>query len=169
MVLHTELYLDSSDDEKNLDGVMLITCCGLAIMKVVYFYVWRSGLTTNFTSALVDYKNLRNEEERAIVRWHAFMGRVACASVILTAYVSSTFFMLVASLVKTEEGVNVTEKGIPAYPVPCEYTLEIINLPKDLAVVVFVVEYLMLIVVSNGNLGNDFVLVNEKYRYSYVE
>ncbi|XP_033344624.1 odorant receptor 65a-like [Bombus vosnesenskii] len=156
-ILHIEMYLDSSDAEKNLDGLALITCGILAVSKVIRFRIRPGGLISNFTSAVKDYDELRDQEKRVIVRRHAYMARLACGSVISFAYFTSTIMMTLPMLVGEEEEdiVNVTEESTPGYPIPSEYVMEIIQLPDNLYFIVFIVEYLMLIFLSTGNLGSD--------------
>ena len=156
-ILHIEMYLDSSDAEKNLDGLALITCGILAVSKVIRFRIRPGGLISNFTSAVKDYDELKDQEKRVIVRRHAYMARLACGSVISFAYFTSTIMMTLPMLVEEEdEGiVNVTEESIPSYPIPSEYVMAIIQLPDNLYFIVFIVEYLMLIFLSTGNLGNE--------------
>lgn len=156
-ILHIEMYLDSSDAEKNLDGLALITCGILAVSKVIRFRIRPGGLISNFTSAVKDYDELKDQEKRVIVRRHAYMARLACGSVISFAYFTSTIMMTLPMLVGEEEEniVNVTEESTPGYPIPSEYVMEIIQLPDNLYFIVFIVEYLMLIFLSTGNLGNE--------------
>lgn len=150
------MYLDSSNAEKNLDGLALITCGILAVSKVIRFRIRPGGLISNFTSAVKDYDELKDQEKRVIVRRHAYMARLACVSVISFAYFTSTIMMTLPMLVGEEEDiVNVTEESTPGYPIPSEYVMEIIQLPDNLYFIVFIIEYLMLIFLSTGNLGNE--------------
>ncbi|XP_076759452.1 odorant receptor 10-like [Xylocopa sonorina] len=155
-IVQTELYLDINDAEKNLDALVVITCGILAVAKVIYFRVWPAGLVANFTSAVTDYEELRDKEKRVILRRHARMGRMACVGVICFSYGSSTLFMAATVFAEEEESpVNVTRKDTPDYPIPSENTLAIVNVPDNLFVLVFVVEYMMLLLTSTGNLGSD--------------
>lgn len=156
-ILHIEMYLDSSDAEKNLDGLALITCGILALSKVIRFRIRPGGLISNFTSAVKDYDELKDQEKRVIVRRHAYMARLACGSVISFAYFTSTILMTLPMLVGEEEEdiVNATEESTPGYPIPSEYVMAIIQLPDNLYFIVFIVEYLMLLFLSTGNIGNE--------------
>ena len=155
-ILQVELYLDRSNAENNLDALVLINGGILAVAKVMCFHVWPIGLNSNFTSAVKDYNELNSEENRVIVRRHAYMGRVACASLIFSSYVASTLFMTVPMFAGDEEEmINVTEESAIKYPMPSENTLTLINMPENMYFVIFIVEYLMLLLTSTGNLGND--------------
>ncbi|XP_394081.6 odorant receptor 65a isoform X2 [Apis mellifera] len=155
-ILQVELYLDRSNAENNLDALVLINGGILAVAKVMCFHIRPLGLISNFTSAVKDYNELNSEENRVIVRRHAYMGRVACASLIFCSYVGSTLFMTVPMLAGDEEEViNVTEESAIKYPMPSENTLTLINMPEKMYFVIFIVEYLMLLLTSTGNLGSD--------------
>ncbi|XP_033206024.2 odorant receptor 4-like [Bombus vancouverensis nearcticus] len=156
-VVQSEMYLDNSDAEKNLDGLVLITCGSLAASKIIQFRIRPAALISNFTSAVEDYMELRDEEKRLIMRKHAYMARVASASVICFAYFSSILFITVPMLAEEEEKdiVNVTEESITEYPLPSENVMAVIKMPDNLHFIVFIVEYLMLLFLSTGNIGSD--------------
>lgn len=155
-ILQTELYFDNSKAEKNLDILVLTACGSLAIMKVASYRIWPTGFIYNFTSAIRDYNELRDEEKRAIVRKHAYMGRVACVCTMAGAYASATLIMAVPVLVgeKLKSIVNVTEEKTLTYPIPCNYVMAFIKMPDSLHSIVFVTEYFMMIVTCTGNVGN---------------
>ncbi|XP_076165265.1 odorant receptor 10-like [Ptiloglossa arizonensis] len=159
IIVQTEMYLDHSDAEKNLDALVLVSCGILAVWKITLFRIFSDGLVVNFSSAVKDYNELNGDEKRAIVRWHAYMGRVACASVIGFSYIGSTLFMTVPMLsenepVKTED-INTTQDGKLDFPIPSEQTLEILQISESLYPAIFFMEYTMLLFTSTGNLGSD--------------
>lgn len=161
IIVQTEMYLDHSDAEKNLDALVLVSCGILAVWKITLFRIFSDGLVVNFSSAVKDYNELNGDEKRAIVRWHAYMGRVACASVIGFSYIGSTLFMTVPMLsenepVKTED-INTTQDGKLDFPIPSEQTLEILQISESLYPAIFFMEYTMLLFTSTGNLGNEFL------------
>ncbi|XP_076677408.1 odorant receptor 67a-like [Andrena cerasifolii] len=160
-LLNTEAYLDGTDAEKNLDSVVLVSCSILAVWKVTQFRVRREGLVSNFQSAVKDYKELDSEEKRTIMRRHAYMSRVAGASVILFAYFSATLIAIVPMFAPGEKETTLNANGTKAknvnYPVPSEYTLQALHVPDKLFLMVFSLEYLMMLFISNGNLGSDAV------------
>ncbi|KAF3420952.1 hypothetical protein E2986_13856 [Frieseomelitta varia] len=160
-ILHTELYFDSSDAEKNLDSVVLIACGSLAITKVASFRIWPMGLIYNFTSAIRDYNELRDEEKRAIVRKHAYMGRMACILMMGGAYASATLVMAVPVLVgeRLENIVNVTEEKTLKYPMPSNHVMEFVKMPDSLYFVVFITEFFAMIVTCTGNVGSDVLFL----------
>ncbi|XP_076677955.1 odorant receptor 4-like [Andrena cerasifolii] len=161
IMVHVEMYLDRSDSEKNLDAVVMISCGILAVLKMAWFRVRSAGLVFNFTSAVKDYNELDSDEKRAIMRRHAYMGRVAGTSVILFAYFSATLFATVSMLASDEEetslNANETKGKSTNYPVPSECALQVLHVPDKLFLLIFILEYLMLLVTSNGNLGSDAV------------
>ncbi|XP_050483271.1 odorant receptor 9a-like [Bombus huntii] len=156
-IVQSEMYLDNSDAEKNLDGLVFITCGSLAASKVIRFRIRPAALISNFTSAVEDYNELRDEEKRVIVRKHAYMARVASASMIFFAYFSSILFITVPMLAEEEEKdiLNVTEESTSDYPIPSENVIALVKIPENLYFIVFIIEYLMLLFTSTGNLGSD--------------
>ncbi|XP_026674208.1 uncharacterized protein LOC108630523 isoform X2 [Ceratina calcarata] len=152
MIIYAEMFLDYRDAEKSLDAMVIFTSGILAIAKVYRFHVWPENLIKNFVSASTDYNKFYSKEKRAILRRHAYMGRMACASLIGFAYFSATLFSAVAMLVGKEEEIVVNATEAPDYPIPSELVLELVQIPKYLYFIVFVMEYLMLIYTSNGNL-----------------
>ena len=158
-IVQSEMYLDSSDAEKNLDAVVILTCGYLAVSKVLQFRIHPAGLISNFTSAVKDYNELNDQEKRVIVRKHAYMGRVAGISGVLFAYFSATLFTTLPMLAaeEMEDMANVTEESIPEYPIPSEKVVALVKIPEHLYFIVFIVEYLMLLLTSNGNLGNELM------------
>ncbi|XP_048268711.1 uncharacterized protein LOC100646010 [Bombus terrestris] len=157
MIVQTEMYFDRSDAEKNLDALLLIACGILAVSKIMWFRIRPAGLISNFTSAVKDYNDLEDQEKRAIMRMHAYMGRVVSGGVIIFAYVATVLFMIVPVLagVEGEDIFNVTEESVPDYPMPSEYVMELIKMPDNLYFMVFTIECLMRLLVSTGNLGSD--------------
>ena len=155
IIVQVELYLDRTNAENNLDALLLINCGILAVAKVMCFRIRPIGLVSNF-SAVNDYNESNDEENRMIMRRHAYMGRVACTSLISCSYVCSTLFITVPMLAGDEiQVINATEENAIKYPIPSKNALEIINMPDNLYFVVFIVEYMMLLFTSIGNLGND--------------
>nr|XP_033206034.1 uncharacterized protein LOC117166292 [Bombus vancouverensis nearcticus] len=156
-IVQSEMYLDTSDAEKNLDAVIILTCGYLAVSKILQFRIRPAGLISNFTSAVKDYNELNDQEKRVIVRRHAYMGRVAGISVVLFSHFSATLFTALPMLAgeQVKDIVNVTEESIPEYPMPSEKVIALVKIPDNFYLIVFIVEYLMLLSTSNGNIGNE--------------
>ncbi|XP_060824260.1 odorant receptor 94a-like [Bombus pascuorum] len=156
-IVQSEMYLDSNDAEKNLDALVILSCGILAVSKVIRFRIRPAGLISNFTSAVEDYNKSYDQEKSVILRRHAYMGRVAGIGVVLFAYFSATLFMSVPMLAAEDvkDVVNLTEDNTPEYPIPSEKVMALIKMPDNLYFIVFIVEYLMLLLTSNGNLGSD--------------
>ncbi|XP_053977110.1 uncharacterized protein LOC128875502 [Hylaeus volcanicus] len=158
-IVQAEIYFDHSDPEKNLDVLVLTACSILSMWKVTMFRVHSDLLIANFTSAVKDYEDLDGEEERAIVRRHARMGRVACASVIGFSYFAATLFLAVPMLAGDEEvalkDVNVTQEDELDFPIPSTYTMKNLGISEQFTPAVFLVEYAMLLMSCTGNVGSD--------------
>ncbi|CAD1479012.1 unnamed protein product [Heterotrigona itama] len=156
-IVQTELYFDSSNAEKNLDILVLTVCGSLAIMKVSIYRIWPTGLIYNFTSAIRDYNELRDEKKQAIVRKHAYMSRMTCIGMMSITYASATLIMIVRVLVEEKLGniVNVTDENTLKYPMPCKYVIAFIKIPDNLHFIVFITEFSMMLVTCISNIGSD--------------
>ena len=157
IIVQMELYLDRSDAKKNLDALLLITCGILALSKIIRFRIQPDGLVSNFISVIKDYNELKDQEKRVIMRRHAYMGRLVSASVIFSSCIGSTLYLTIPMLSGDEEKdiVNVTKESTTDYPMPSEYVIALMQLPDNLFFMVFIIEYLMLLFTSTGNLGNE--------------
>ncbi|XP_076295093.1 odorant receptor 10-like [Lasioglossum baleicum] len=158
LIVHTEVYLDFGNAEKNLDAVVIITCGVLAISKVAFFRFRPAGLIANFLSAVTDYHELRGEDRRAIVKRHAHMGRMASANMLFYSYFSATLFSMVPMFAGDDDtmvGFNQTRKVQLNYPIPSECTLELLQVPGNLYALIYMGEYILLLVIAAGNLGSD--------------
>ncbi|XP_076395477.1 odorant receptor 10 [Megachile rotundata] len=152
-ILNAEVYFDRSNAEANLD-VFMITVCGiLAVSKVTCFRVYSSKLILNFSSAVKDYSELNDEEKRTIMRRHAYMSRIACASLIGVSNFCAVIFTLLPVLLKNNAENNATEKV--KYPFPSTHVVARLKLPDSLNAIIFFTEYLMLMITSVGNIGSD--------------
>ncbi|XP_076376767.1 odorant receptor 10-like [Megalopta genalis] len=157
-IVHTEIYLDYGNAEKNLDALVMIACGMLAISKVACFRFRPTGLIANFVSAVRDYQELNGEEKRAIVRRHAHMGRMASANMLFFSYFSATLFSMVPMFAGDDhatDNLNLTRKVQLNYPMPSERTLELLQVPGNLYALIYIGEYFLLLVIAAGNLGSD--------------
>ncbi|XP_076166211.1 odorant receptor 9a-like [Ptiloglossa arizonensis] len=158
-VIQTEMYLDRSDPAKNLDALALSTCDILALWKVILFRLRSEGLISNFSSAVKDYEKLYGEEKRAIMRQHAYMGRVACAIVIGFSYFSSVLFMTVPMLSEKKpipiEDVNATVDDRMDFPIPSKFAVATLHMPHQFYPVIFLIQLTMMLTASTGSFGSD--------------
>ncbi|XP_076650846.1 odorant receptor 10-like [Halictus rubicundus] len=158
LIVHTEVYLDYGNAEKNLDAVVIIACGMLAISKVSCFRFRPAGLIANFFSAVEDYQELKGEDRRAIVKRHSHMGRMASANMLFFSYFSATLFSMVPMFAgddDTTKSFNQTRKDRLNYPIPSECTLELLRVPGNLYALIYMGEYILLLVIAAGNLGSD--------------
>ncbi|XP_054010105.1 uncharacterized protein LOC128893273 [Hylaeus anthracinus] len=157
-IVQIEVYMDHTDSEKNLDCLMLTFCGVIATSKVTLFRLRSDGLANNFSSAVKDYNELHGEEKRLIVKRHACMGRVACATILGISFSSVTMLLTVPVLFEEnidDEAVNVTHNDSMDYPFPSKYTITMLHMPKYLDPVIFLVEYMIMMVACTGNIGSD--------------
>nr|XP_031847370.1 uncharacterized protein LOC116433434 [Nomia melanderi] len=161
LVIHVEIYLDNGNAEKTLEA-LLITACGiLGVLKVASFRLYPRGLIANFVSAVEDYRQLNGEEKRAIVRHHAYMGRILSGSMIFVSYLSATLFIVVPMFAGDDaaQGANATRGELLDYPFPSECTLQLLGTPEYLRAIIYFGEYFMLLVTVNGNIGSDLLFI----------
>ncbi|XP_076375597.1 uncharacterized protein LOC143258930 [Megalopta genalis] len=161
-IMNVELYLDNGDAEKSMDTLIMIVCGVLSLWKILWFRMRPKGLVANFLSALKDYNELVDQEKKVIVRRHARMGRIAWCSVIFSSYIGCTVITMLPMLQEEEkpevEDYNVTRADLLNYPLPSEYTLDLLDLPASLYPVCYIGEMIVLLVISTGNLGSDSLL-----------
>nr|XP_034179212.1 odorant receptor 9a-like [Osmia lignaria] len=155
LILSIEVYLDGSDAEANLDILLLTSCGFLAISKIACFRIYSAELFFNFSSAQKDYDELDDEEKRMILRRHAYLGRVALASLILSSNFGATFITILPIILKTKEEKNVTTEETVKYPIPSAHVTELVKFPENLQMIIFITEYMMMVMTSVGNLGSD--------------
>ncbi|XP_076229089.1 odorant receptor 10-like isoform X2 [Nomia melanderi] len=157
LIVQVEIYLDYGNAEKTLNGLVILACSLLAVLKVGCFRLYPTGLIANFVSAVQDYQQLNGEEKRAIVKRHAYMGRMSSASMIFFSYFSASLFTLAPMFTGNDaaQGANSTLGKRLDYPVPSEYTLQLLRAPENLFAVIYFGEYFLLLVTAIGNLGSD--------------
>nr|XP_034179214.1 odorant receptor 9a-like [Osmia lignaria] len=156
VILNTEMYLDGSNAEANLDALMMTGCGILAVSKVTCFRLYSSRLIINFSSAAKDYNELDNDnEKRTIMRRHAYMAKVTLISLVLSSNCCAAIFAILPVLLRNVEESNVTMEETVIYPMPSAHVIELVNFPKNLQIIIFITEFLMLVVTSVGNLGSD--------------
>ncbi|XP_034179214.2 uncharacterized protein LOC117603818 [Osmia lignaria lignaria] len=156
VILNTEMYLDGSNAEANLDALMMTGCGILAVSKVTCFRLYSSRLIINFSSAAKDYNELDNDnEKRTIMRRHAYMAKVTLISLVLSSNCCAAIFAILPVLLRNVDESNVTMEETVIYPMPSAHVIELVNFPKNLQIIIFITEFLMLVVTSVGNLGSD--------------
>ncbi|XP_078053482.1 odorant receptor 4-like [Augochlora pura] len=157
--VHIELYLDHGNAAKNLDGVVFMTCSMLAISKVACFRFRPTGLIANFVSAVKDHQDLREEQKRTIVKHHAQMGRITSASILFCSYSSALLLMMVPLLAGGEDAMEIlnqtAHESEQSFPFPSECMVQLLRIPENVYSVLYVGEFLILVLLACGNLGSD--------------
>ncbi|XP_072760022.1 uncharacterized protein [Anoplolepis gracilipes] len=156
-----ELSMGCTNAEQNVDCLMFICCGTLGILKIISFRIYANNLTNNYNSALRDYLTIKNTEERAIMRKHAFIGRIIFCPLMCFSYFSCTMYMLNALMAYDEKNRNITNEDIILeFPVPSRCTLEYIHAPTSMYKLLVVLETFSLVIMSNANAGNDALFLN---------
>ncbi|EGI58733.1 Putative odorant receptor 13a, partial [Acromyrmex echinatior] len=158
IMLFLEIIFGSSDVYVKLDALMLMFCNVLSVLKLLSFRIYANNMIRNFTSAIKDYLAIDNKKKHAIMRQHAFIGRMISCSILFFAYLASTIFCLVPIIVGDEENiqVNVSIKNQASdLPIPLTWSLGSYHLSANLFFVISIVQYFLLVLNSNCNCGSD--------------
>ncbi|XP_032680089.1 odorant receptor 13a-like [Odontomachus brunneus] len=156
-----EFYLGCTDAEQNIYALML-TCCGmLAVTKMICVRIYATNFTKNYKSALNDYMLIENDEQRAIMHRHAFMGRALLYSTISIAYIDAVLYSLIPFLGNEYNNqTNITNKDIILeYTVPSRCTLKYLNVP-DMHKMYCLIELISMLLTCTSNYGNDTLILH---------
>ncbi|XP_078053483.1 odorant receptor 85f-like [Augochlora pura] len=158
-ILLVEVYLDHGSSEKNLDIILMSSCSMLAISKVSSFRFRCTGLVANFTSAVQDHQELKEEEKRAILKHHAHMSRNTSVTILCVAYCTLTMATLATAFAVDEDAIEnlnqTAHKCEHSLPFPSECTFELLEIPENLYFVISIWEFVVLLLLACGNLGSD--------------
>ncbi|KAG5343729.1 OR2A protein, partial [Acromyrmex charruanus] len=161
-----ELHMGCTNTEQNIDGLML-ACCGiLGVFKTICFRIYAKNLTDNYSSARNDYLTIKNTEYRAIMRKHAFMGRILSCFMVCFSYISVTIYSLIPllgeDLVDDQDvQINRTNEDIVLdYPMPSRCALEYLHVPRSMYEFICIFEFIVLVLTCTCNHGNDSLFLN---------
>ncbi|XP_018363120.1 PREDICTED: odorant receptor 13a-like [Trachymyrmex cornetzi] len=161
-----EFHMGCTNTEQNIDSLML-ACCGLlGVFKIICFRIYAKNLTDNYSSARNDYLTIKNAEYRAIMRKHAFMGRILSCFMVCFAYISVVIYSLIPllgeDLVDDQDiQINRTNEDIVLdYPMPSRCALEYLHVPRSMYEFICIFEFIVLILTSTCNHGNDSLFLN---------
>ncbi|KAF3054279.1 Odorant receptor 122 [Nylanderia fulva] len=157
-----ELHMGCTDAEQNVDSFMLVFCGILGVLKIICFRIYAKNLTNNYGSAQNDYLTIKNVEHRAIMRRHAFLGRILSCFMVCFSYFSVIIYSLIPLLGDDEDNrINMTnENVILEYPMPSRCALEYLGFPESMYQVICLFEFIALILTCTCNLGNDSLYLN---------
>ncbi|XP_071625500.1 uncharacterized protein [Temnothorax longispinosus] len=158
ITLFLELNFGSGDAYIKVDGLMIMVCNVLAVLKLLSFRLYADNLTRNYSSAVNDYHAIDTEEKHTIMRRHAYMGRMICYSTLFFAYLASTIFMLVPMIADNKNvQVNVSIKN-QALELPVPLTLlEDLHMPTSLFWLMSTIQYVILIITCTSNCGFQLI------------
>lgn len=158
-----EFYMGCTDAELNIDGLMLACCGVLGVLKTICFRLYAKNLTDNYGSALNDYLTIENTEHRAIMRRHAFMGRILSCFMVCFSYFSVTVYALIPLLGEEltdnqDNQINVTnEDNVLDYPIPSRCALEYLHAPTSMYRTICLLEFIVLVLTCTCNHGNIYL------------
>ncbi|XP_032680068.1 uncharacterized protein LOC116848277 [Odontomachus brunneus] len=157
VVQFLELYYNCAGAYAQLDALTLFSCGILAVLKITWFRMYAGNLFCNYSSAMSDYRAIDNEEKRAIMRKHAFLGRIICIIALLISYVDSVIFIVGHSATSTRDfHFNTSIEGLRSgYAIPSTCTFAHFYISKNTFTVIFAVETVLLVIMCLGNHGSD--------------
>ncbi|XP_011702893.1 PREDICTED: uncharacterized protein LOC105458952, partial [Wasmannia auropunctata] len=167
IIIFFEVNFGGGDVYTKIDGLLLMMCTILSVIKILAFRLYADNMIRNFSSAVKDYLAIDNENMRKIMRHHAFMARVMCYSVLSFAYTAPVFFLVAVLIAGGDEDIQVnsnTSIKNPAedLPVPLTWTLGSYHLSTSLYFVITIVQYIILTLNCNGNVGNKMIINTEE-------
>lgn len=152
-----EIYMGCSDAAQSVDGLMLICCGILGVLKTLWFRIYARNLTSNFRSAVNDYLMVENAKERAIMRKHASIGRIMCFFMLCFSYISCIIYSLIPYFSNnTNNEINATNEVILEYTVPSRCAVEFFYAPRNMLQhkIWCFIESVSIILTSTTNHGN---------------
>lgn len=151
-----EIHMGCTDAEQNIDSIMLIFCGVLGVLKTICFRIYAENLTNNYGSARDDYLTIKNTEHRAIMRKHAFIGRILSCFMVCFSYFSVTIYSLIPLLGDDKDNqMNITDEDIMLeYPMPSRCALEYFSVPESLHRIICFFEFIVLVLTCTCNHGN---------------
>ncbi|XP_025265643.1 odorant receptor 13a-like isoform X2 [Camponotus floridanus] len=157
-----ELYMGCTDIEQNLDCLTLICCGFLGVLKTTWFRIYANSLINNYDSALNDYLTIDNIKERAIMRKHAFIGRILCYFLLGFSYFSCLMYAIIPFLdYEQDNRINITNRDVVLkYTVPSRCALEYLNFSPSMHKISCLVEAFIMIMGTSANPGNDALFFN---------
>ncbi|XP_018363118.1 PREDICTED: odorant receptor 13a-like [Trachymyrmex cornetzi] len=161
-----EFHMGCTNTEQNIDGLMLACCGVLGVLKTICFRIYAKNLTNNYSSARNDYLTIKNTEYRAIMRKHAFIGRILSCFMVCFSYISVTIYSLIPllgeDLVDDQDiQINRTNEDVVLdYPMPSRCALEYLHVPRSMYEIICIFEFIVLVLTCTCNHGNDSLFLN---------
>ncbi|XP_025987270.2 uncharacterized protein LOC113003180 [Solenopsis invicta] len=160
-----EFHMGCTNAEQNIDGLMLACCGVLGVLKLICFRIYAKNLTDNYGSARNDYLTIENTEHRAIMRRHAFLGRIVSCFMVCFSYVSVMIYSLIPLLGEEptneqDNQINITDEIVLDYPMPSRCALEYLHVPTSMYKIICLLEFIVLVLTCTCNHGNDSLFLN---------
>ncbi|XP_020296090.1 odorant receptor 30a-like [Pseudomyrmex gracilis] len=163
LLCSTEMLLGCTVTEKNIECLMLICCGTLGVTKTILFRIYAKNLTDNYSSAVNDYKTIKNPRDYFIMRRHTYIGKLLFCCLLGSSYFSCFIIAAIPVLggVKTDQ--NVTNETVFEYIVPSTCALEYFRIPTSMRTIVLIVQTLALFTTCNTYMvckGNDTLFLS---------
>ncbi|XP_072759416.1 odorant receptor 10-like isoform X2 [Anoplolepis gracilipes] len=157
-----EMYMGCTDVEQNIECLMVICCGILGVLKTTWFRIYAKNLINNYGSAVNDYMTIDNIKERDVMRKHAFIGRIISCSVVGFSFSGCLLYGTIPFLNYNQSNrINMTnEDTILKYTIPSRCALEYFNFPTSMYKIFCLVETVIVMWGTIGNIGNDALFLN---------
>jgi len=144
----------------------------MAMLKNVLFRVYGNNLADNYSSAVNDYLTITDEKQRAIMRRHAFMGRILFCFIMGINYCTCIIITLVSILIYDNKYINVTNKDIRQYVIPSRCLLDYFNPSNSTYRIICIIEALLMLINSCSYIGkiyfNNLICIFSCYYYHHI-
>ncbi|XP_072760024.1 uncharacterized protein [Anoplolepis gracilipes] len=157
-----EIYMGCTDVEQNIECLMLICCGILGVLKTTWFRIYAKNLINNYGSAINDYMTIDNIKERDVMRKHAFIGRIISCCILGFSFSGCLLYGTIPFLNYNQSNrINMTnEDTILKYTIPSRCAFEYFNFPTSMYKIFCLVETVVIIWGTIGNIGNDALFLN---------
>jgi len=152
-----------TDVEQNIVCLTTICCGLLGVLKITWFRIYANSIINNYDSVLNDYLTIDNIKERAIMRKHAFIGRILCYFLLGFSYFSCLMYAIIPFLdYEQDNRINITNRDTTlnyTVLIPSKCSLEYLNFSPSMHKISCLVEAFIMIMGTSANPGNIYLIV----------
>ncbi|XP_011878855.1 PREDICTED: odorant receptor 13a-like [Vollenhovia emeryi] len=157
IMLFLEIVFSSDEVYVKLDALVFLFCNIISVLKLLFFRLYADNLTRNFSSAVNDYFAIDTEEERMIMRRHAYMGKMICFIIVSFGYVASSMSILTPLLASVEDiQLNASiENQASKLPLPLTWTLGDFHMSTNVFLLICMGQYFLFVLNCICDCGGD--------------
>ncbi|XP_032680059.1 odorant receptor 13a-like [Odontomachus brunneus] len=157
-----EIYLGCTDAVQNVDALMTMFCGLLSLTKMIWFRIYANNLIKIYKCAVNDYLKIENTEQRAIMIRHAFIGRtLMCTMISIIVFECFIYALMPILYLLRKNQINETQEDVELeYIIPSRCAFEYLNISKNMYIVNYVMELIILLFTAPCNYGNDSLFLH---------